>query len=162
MSHRPYDNKQYRYRHSDTDRREGLAKVASLLGLGAVSDENGLFYDLSFYSGGIGVDDHLAVTVPATAGVWMAVLDARPVKTPEEIAADPALAEDFLWLVRGDDTSSESRASAVAFINSEKREFQAECRASDKVLFSPESNVNDWFVLWGTEDVLHCLAFSQG
>jgi hypothetical protein len=64
MSLPPYDNKEYRCRHSDADRREGLAKVAELLGLAGVSDQGGLFYDLSFYSGGIGVFDRLAVTMP--------------------------------------------------------------------------------------------------
>jgi hypothetical protein len=96
MSPRPYDNVEYRYRHSDSDREQGLARVASLLGLAGVSDQRGLFYDLSFYSGGTGVDDRLAVTMPANAAVWMAILDAQPVKTPEEIASDPELAEDFL------------------------------------------------------------------
>ena len=162
MDDHPYDNKEYRYRHSDRERREGLARVARLLGLPGVSDQSGLFYDLSFFSGGIGVYDQLAVTMPANAAVWMAVVDAKPMKTPEAITADPVLAEDFLWLVCGDDPPPESRAAAAAFINSRRREFQAECHASDKILFHPSSGVNDWFVIWGTDDVLNCMAFEQG
>ncbi len=162
MSVHTYDNKEYRYRHSDRDRREGLTKVARLLGLAGVPDQSGLFYDLSFFSGGIGIYDQLAVTMPANAAVWTAVLDAKPVNTPEAIKADPAYAEEFLWLVCGEDTSLELRAAGAAFINRGKRAFQTECRASDKILFDPCSGVNDWLVIWGTDDVLNCMAFSQG
>ena len=35
-------------------------------------------------------------------------------------------------------------------------------RAGHKVMFSSSSNVNDWLVLWGTDELLHCMAFSQG
>jgi hypothetical protein len=159
----PYDNKDYRYGHSDADRRQGLARVAELLGLASVHDQSGLLYDLRFYSGGIGVLDRLAVTMPANAAVWADVMKARPVKAPEDIiAGDRLAAEGFLLLARRDDTGLDARAAAAAFINREKREFQASCRPSDRILFSPESDGNDWFALWGTDDLLHCLAFSQG
>jgi hypothetical protein len=162
MSLRPYDNKEYRYRHSDADRRQGLAKVAEVLGLPDVPDERGVLYDLSFYSGGIGVYDQLAVTLPVTAAVWRAILDARPVRPPEEIEKDVVSGDDFLWLVRGADKSLDARTAAMNFINAGKRGFQIDCRQADRILFSPESNVNDWFALWGTDDLLNCLAFDQG
>src|SRR5262245_21116225 len=162
MSFPPYDNKEYRYRHSDADRREGLARIADLVGLASVPDERGCLYDLSFYSGGIGVLDRHAVTMPANAAMWAEIVSARRAKSPEDIAADPAFAEGFLWLVRRNSIGLEARVAAVAFINREKREFQAACRVSDKILFSLESDVNDCFALWGTDDLLHCLAFSHG
>jgi hypothetical protein len=162
MSLPPYDNTEYRYQHSDADRRQGLAKVAELLGLPDVSERPGVLYDLSFYSGGIGVHDQLAVTLPVTAAVWGAILDARPARPPEEIEKDVAFAHDFLWLVRGADNSLDARRAAMNFINAGKREFQSECRPGDRILFSPDSTVNDWFALWGTDELLNCLAFDQG
>jgi hypothetical protein len=162
MSLPPYDNKEYRYRHSDADRRQGLAKVAELLGLADVSDQPGVLYDLSFYSGGIGVYDQLAVTLPVTAALWRLILDARPARPPEELEKDAACSGDFLWLVRGAETSLDARKAAMNFINAGKREFQIECRPADRILFSPDSTVNYWFALWGTDALLNCLAFDQG
>jgi hypothetical protein len=158
----PYDNKEYRYRHTDPDRGSGIARLAELLGLPPDFQASGAHYDLSFFSGGIGVFDQLAATLPADDRLWKAVLDACPAKTPEDIAADPTCSPQFLWLVCGKDSSLEVRTAAVAFINAERRDFQTECRAFDTVLFLPDSDVNDWFALWGTATEMNVRAFSQG
>ena len=158
----PYDNKEYRYQHSDPDKANGIARLAELLGLPPTFEGRGARYDLSFFSGGIGVFDQFAATLPADDRLWKAVLDVRPAKTPEDIAADPACSSGFLWLVRRNEVSLDIRTAAVAFINAERRDFQAECRVLDTVLFLAESDVNDWFALWGTPTEMNFRAFSQG
>src|SRR5262245_19966963 len=156
----PYDNKEYRYRHTDADRREGLARVAELLGITQLPTPTNVLYDLSFFSGGIGVLDQLAATVDADASLWARVR--AGCGTPKEIAAHPGLSDWFLWLLRGDKTEFEARDAAVLFINAHRRDFQGECRPSDTILFSQESDVKDWKALWGTPDRLHVMAYSQG
>jgi hypothetical protein len=164
MSIPPYDNTEYRYRHTDPDRGSGIARLAGLLGLPPAFDGRGARYDLSFFSGGIGVFDRCAATLPADDALWKAVLAARPAKTPEDIAADPdpACAEGFLLLVRREDSARDVRTAAVAFINAERRDFQTECRGSDTVLFLPESDANSWFALWGTDTEMNIRSFDQG
>src|SRR5262245_24301148 len=134
----PYDNKEYRYRHTDEDRREGLARIAILLGVADLPKPANALYDLSFLRCGIRVFDRLADPVDADAALWIGVRAAWPCGTPEEIAADPKLAEGFLGLVNGERTGASARGAAVSFINAHRRDFQGECRASDTILFVQE------------------------
>jgi hypothetical protein len=65
MNLHPYDGVERRYRHTDAERDTGLAIVARLLRLPHISSSQVVGYDLSFYSGGIGVLDKLAITLQA-------------------------------------------------------------------------------------------------
>ena len=77
----------------------GLEIVAKLLGLPSSPPFDGTFYDLSFYSGGIGVVDRLAVALRANPMVWAHVNTSFQLVTPEDGAHDPTYAEDFNWLI---------------------------------------------------------------
>jgi len=156
----PYDGVDQHYRHTDAYPAKGLAIVTYILGFTKTPSSDGLLYDLSFYSGGIGVLDSLAITIPADAVIWAeASADARE---PEDIAKDEEWAEEFLWLIRSDDDSSPVRARAVKFVNSERKPFQEECTTESRLLFHRNSNVNDWSVCWGSEAQLNFLGYSQG
>jgi hypothetical protein len=66
MNLHPYDNIERRYRHTDIPNAEGLAVAARLLQLPEPLSGDEVFYDLSFFSGGIGVLDRLAISLPAS------------------------------------------------------------------------------------------------
>ena len=96
-----YDNVERRYRHTDEAREAGLQAVALLLRLETPPPPEGLCYDLSFFSGGIGVLDRLAISLPADEALWAHVAEVLRARTPEEAARDEAWAEDFVWLLTG-------------------------------------------------------------
>lgn len=161
MDLHPYDNVERRYRHTDEARDEGRAVVARLLNLPEPPAGEVLF-DLSFFSGGIGVLDHLAITLPADPVVWSSVVGSLRGRTPEEASADEPRAGELIWLLTGDEEDVPIRAAAVGFINQQRREFQDECGPTSRILFGYGSNVNDWVVLWGDGTRLNYLGYSQG
>lgn len=162
MDLHPYDNTERRYRHTDQDQSDGLKAVALLLHLQKPPAKEALLYDLSFYSGGIGVLDTLAITLPTDSDLWASICEALMVATPEEAAADAAWGEDFLWLVAGEEKQVAPREAAVRFINEERKGFQDECNGESCILFSQWSDVNDWTALWGNDEKLNYAGYSQG
>ena len=62
----PYDNKEYRFRDEDSSTQAGRQRVAALLGLPNAPSPEGLRFDLSFFSGGIGVYDKHAIAMNAS------------------------------------------------------------------------------------------------
>lgn len=163
MDLHPYDGKERRFRHTDPDPSEGLVVVATLLGLQHPPSGRGLRYDLSFFSGGIGVLDRLAITMQATRAQWAAAARHLAARGPADLAADPEHGEDFRWLVQGSlDAQEEVRAASVRFIDEERARFQRACLPADTILFGAGSNVNDWCVIWGRRAALHYLGYSQG
>jgi hypothetical protein len=158
----PYDNQERRYHHTDPHQGEGLAVVATLLGLAEPPSAEGVLYDLSIYSGGIGVLDRLAITLPADPDLWAQVIEAASAKSPEEASQDEVWSRDFRWLLDAEDESLPPREAAVRFINSERRPFQPGCLATARILFGNDSNVNDWVALWGDDTRLSYLGYSQG
>lgn len=162
MDLHPYDNRERLYSHTDPHRGEGIAVVAKLLGLTDAPSPEGLLYDLSIYSGGIGVLDRLAITLPADSKLWAEVMEAISAKTPEEASQDEAWSEQFLWLIELEDEPLSPREAATRFINSERRPFQPRCLATSRILFGEDSDVNDWVALWGDETRLSYLGYSQG
>jgi hypothetical protein len=157
----PYDGAERRYLHTDQAPNEGRAVAARVLGL-TEPPAGELLYDLSLYSGGSGVLDRLAITVPADAVLWSSVVSSLRGRTPEEACEDGAWARELIWLLTGGEEEIPLRPAAVRFINQERREFQAVCVPSSRILFGHESNVNDWVALWGDETQLNYLGFSQG
>ena len=152
----PYDGVERRYRHTDADTAAGLAAVGKLLRwAGPLA---GLEYDVSFYSGGVGVLDKLAISFAVGTEGWgpfVRALEAVPVG---ELAGD----EDCLWLVRGDEETVAPEVAVVGFVNEQRKAFQPVCLATDRVFFQRWSNVNDWLVLWGDDSRLSYLAYSAG
>ena len=69
MNLHPYDNVERRYRHTDGTRGEGRDVVAQVLGL-PKPPAGELLFDLSFFSGRIGVLDRLAIAFPADPLLW--------------------------------------------------------------------------------------------
>jgi hypothetical protein len=162
MDLHPYDGVDRHYRHSDADPAAGLAIVARTLGLAETPSSEGLLYDLSIYSGGIGVLDRLAIAIPADPGLWGAVTAALTAREPEDAANDAEWAKDFLWLMHGNEPPSPVREAAMKFVNRERRSFQEQCTPGSRLLFQRHSDVNDWAVIWGTDARLNYLGFSQG
>ena len=161
MDLHPYDGVQRRFRHTDQDCEIGRSVVAHVLRIPA-PPVGELLYDLSFYSGGIGVLDHLAIGVPADPTLWSSVTSSKRGRTPEEASADSSWAMDLIWLLTGEEDQVLVRPAAVQFINKHRREFQAECVPSSRILFGHESDVNDWSALWGDDTRLNYLGYSQG
>lgn len=157
----PYDNVERRFRHNDATRDEGRAVAARVLGLPELLADEVLF-DLSFFSGGIGVLDRLAITLPATPALWSSVASFLRGRTPEEAAADGSWARELVWLLTDEEEEVPIRPAAIQFINQQRREFQGECLPSSRVLFRHESDVNGWEVLWGDDTRMNYLSYSQG
>ena len=156
----PYDGGTRRFRHTDADPVAGLAAVGKLLRWAGPLE--GLEYDVSFYSGGVGVLDTLAITFLVGAEGWEPFVRALRALPVGDLVGDPEWGEDFLWLVRGDEETVAPAVAAVEFVNEQRKEFQPVCLATDRVLFQRCSNVNDWLVLWGDDSRLSYLAHSAG
>jgi len=159
---RPYDGVERRFKHSDVFGWRGRRIVATLLGLERPPRPKGLRYDLSFYSGGIGVYDRLAISLPADQSLWSTVLAALGGRTPEMLSADPEQREDFRWLIDYDADDMGIRCAAADFINAERVDFQPDCSMNEHLHFVAESDVNGWAALWGSDTMINYLGFRQG
>ncbi len=161
MDLHPYDNVERRFRHTDPDRDVGRAVAARLLGL-PQPPAGELLYDLSFFSGGIGVLDHLAITLSADQTLWSNVAGFLRVRSPEEAALDRSWMWELVWLLTSEEGEGPIHPVAVQFINQHRRELQTACVPSSRILFRYESDVNDWGILWGDDTRLNFLGYSQG
>jgi hypothetical protein len=157
----PYDNVERRYRHIDETRDEGREVVAQVLGLPA-PPAGELLFDMSFFSGGIGVLDRVAIAMPADQALWSSVAMSLACRTPEEASVEEAWLGELIWLVTGKKESTPIRPAAVQFINRERRVFQTECAPASRILFGYDSDVNAWVVLWGDDTWLNYLGYDQG
>lgn len=157
----PYDNVERRYCHTDATRDEGRAIVAQVLDLpDPLPDE--VHFDLSFFSGGIGVLDRLAITLPADTTVWSRVVNSQQGRTLEQVIADQNWADNLSWLFNFEAGKALSRPAAIQFINQERRDFQTACTESSRILFGNNSDVNVWVAIWGNDSRLNYLGYSQG
>jgi hypothetical protein len=161
MDLHPYDNVERRFRHTDETRGEGRKAVAEVLGLRELPAGEILF-DMSFFSGGIGVLDRLAIALPADPALWSSMVTSLRCRTPEEASAEESWLGDLIWLLTGEKEKTPIRPAAVQFINRERRDFQDECVPTNRILFGYDSNVNDWVILWGDDTRLNHLGYSQG
>lgn len=71
-------------------------------------------YDLSFYSGGVGVFDRLAILVDADVDLWEIAKQHLRLRTPKEALRDPAWGPEFdEWLCSDPSWVLECRTQAV-------------------------------------------------
>jgi hypothetical protein len=157
----PYDNVERRYRHTDGTHDEGRVVVAEVLGL-PEPPAGVLLFDMSFFSGGIGVLDDVAISAPANPALWSNVVKSLTCRTVEEADADETWREDVIWFLTLKEERLPMRPAAVRFINQERREFQTECLPTSRILIKDLSDVNDWVILWGDDARLNYLGHSQG
>ena len=162
MDLHPYDGVDRRYRDSDPEQAESLAVVGQVLRVPPGELPRPILFDIALYSGGIGVLDRIAITLPAEENLWKQLVRLHDALTPEHIALEPELAEDFFWLLDHEGGPEGVRAAAVTFVNGERAAFQSECESEDEILFSESSGVNDWSALWRAKGAIHYRAFSQG
>ncbi|MBA4187021.1 MAG: hypothetical protein C0467_03290 [Planctomycetaceae bacterium] len=159
-----YDNVERRFRHTDSGEL-GRAIAAQLLGC-PEAPPGGWYFDLSFFSGGIGVIDQLAISVPEpaywTRENWAQVVNNIRGRSPEEAESDVAWASELIWLFTGEEDVIPMRSAAVGFANENRRPFQTECSTSSQIYVRQDSDVNDWVVIWGDSSVLNLLGYSQG
>lgn len=156
----PYDGVDYRYTSADPDREKAISIIKNILGFMPKND--GLDYSLNFYSGGIGVDDRLAIRCKLDPSNWPAVMGKLLLKSPSEALSDPGWSEEFVWLVSEDEESEDIRNKCCNFINVKKQRFQDAVDEQGSFLFTNESNVNSWCVVWVVNDNLNYLSFDQG
>jgi hypothetical protein len=162
MDLHPYDGVERRFRHTDAVRDTGLGVVVQLLHLPQHASSEGVLYDLSFYSGGIGILDNLAITLPADRTIWAGVVAALRAKTPEDASDDPGWADELVWLLTSEEELVSLREAAVQFINTKRHAFQTECLSTNDILFADGSGVNYWIALWGDETRLNYCGYDQG
>lgn len=156
----PYDGIDYRYTSSDADKEKAIRVIQNILGF--APETNGLDYSLNFYSGGIGVDDRLAIRCKFTSFDWPLVIGKLNLKQPSEALANPDWGEDFAWLVSNNEAPSDISADCCNFISTNKKVFQDSVSLENTFLFTDESNVNSWCVVWVVENNLNYLSFDQG
>jgi hypothetical protein len=137
MDQHPYDGKTRHFRHDDPDPTEGHAIVLGRLGI-MLRD---LSYELSFYSGGVGVIDHVAITGAIHASAFEALAGRLGAMRVEEGLLDPEWGEDLGWLL-----DCESRwpwEAAVDFVVRHRRPFLPGRDANTPIRFVHNSDVND-------------------
>jgi hypothetical protein len=157
---REYDNVDYRYKRSDKTSEEALAFISGVLGFRP--DPKTLEYDLNFFSGGIGVDDKLAFSCPIEPGDLETFRAKMELVAPLDAIRDASWVDDFAWLLKSDGSGSSIVASASAFINENKKEFQSPCTADSVILFARDSDVNTWTAVWQSSAKLNYLYSDQG
>ncbi len=156
----PYDGIDYRYASSDVDGDKALRIITNILGF--APEANGLNYSLNFYSGGIGVDDRLAIRCKVASSDWSSVIDKLNLKSPSDALSNPDCGEDFAWLVSDKETPDDVSKDCCNFVNAKKMAFQDNVSLEHTLLFTNESNVNSWCVVWAVGDNLNYLSFNQG
>ena len=108
---RPYDGVEYRYHHVTTPPADGREVVARVPGL-PEPPAGELLYDLSLYSGGIGVLDRLAISFPAASGLRARVAAKARGRTPEEASASEGWVPNLTWLLAGGEDRVDLRPAA--------------------------------------------------
>lgn len=148
MDLHPYDGVERRFTHDDPSA-EGLAIVERVLGVPLPRPLPSLHYDLSFYSGGVGIIDRLRVSIALDSATSIVrACDLYPLT--EETAA--------VWFV--DETEAFTPAHLAAFVEENRAPFQPPPGTS--AWFDPASDVNAWTLVYYAEGAVHYLAYAQG
>ncbi|QQP97439.1 hypothetical protein [Lysobacter enzymogenes] len=157
---RPYDGVDYRYSSVDADKTQAYTIIANILGV--PFSATGLEYELSFYSGGTGCDDRLAIRFKSEPIDWDAVhrhlqLHRLGSETDSALACDL-----FDGIV--DEASPATCIDPVVrrFINSQKRTFQDVCDGACEIAYTDQSHVNTWCFVWRKDGWANYLFFDQG
>jgi hypothetical protein len=156
---REYDNIEYRYKTGDANCERALKFASSTLGF--APDTARLKFDLSFFSGGIGVLDKLAFSCFVGPEQWEPLIGRLNLVAPHAAMNDAGWREDFAWLVKHTESGSVEE-SCCAFINAEKKGFQGTCTPGDGIFFFKGSDVNSWTAVWGSGGEVNYLYFDQG
>ncbi|MCI0917472.1 hypothetical protein JNA64_09880 [Pseudomonas stutzeri] len=119
---RSYDGVNYQYISDDAEKEKAIGIIANLIGFRPKTDR--LAYSLSFYAGGIGVDDRLAVSCLLDNSNWPAMVQRLRLKSVSEISDNPIWEEEFRWLVGAEETEGSLEEHSCRFINTEKHDFQ--------------------------------------
>src|SRR5437868_6471666 len=140
MNLHPYDGIERRFRHTDINPKDGLAVIARILKLEKPPAADGLLYDLSFYSGGSGIFDKLAISLSADAHTWSRLIAGLGTATPEALCEDPEWRETFGWFLDHEAGPEDPRVAAARFVNENRATFQPECLVDGRLLFAPQSD----------------------
>ena len=157
---REYDGVEVRYRRPDADLDKSLQVVENLLGF--APDPQQLDFDLSFWAGGAGVLDKLAISCNVSPEQWQTLKQKLDLYSPEEMVARDDCREDFIWLVADDGECSDILATSAQFINDNKAAFQETCLESHAIYFSYMSDVNGWTAVWEQGGRINYAYFCQG
>jgi hypothetical protein len=157
---RSYDGVDYRYNSNDPDKEKAAGIVANLIGFRPVPEDLG--YSLSFYAGGTGVDDRLAVRCQYQEADWPVVSQRLRLASLKEAADDLEWVEELSWLIGAEDSTALLDEQCFRFINAQKHDFQDEASNQWEVFFTNESDVNSWCVVWRTGHHLNYRSFDQG
>lgn len=117
---------------------------------------------MSFYAGGAGVDDRLAVRCRYRDIDWPVVSQRLRLVGIKEAADNSEWIEELRWLVAAKNSAALLDEQCVRFINAEKHDFQDEADNQWEVFFTDESDVNSWCVVWRNSHHLNYLSFDQG
>ncbi|VXC07653.1 conserved hypothetical protein [Pseudomonas sp. 8BK] len=157
---RSYDGVNYQYISDDAEKEKVIGIIANLIGFRPKTDR--LAYSLSFYAGGIGVDDRLAVSCLLDNSNWPAMVQRLRLKRVSEISDNPIWEEEFRWLVGAEETEGSLEEHSYRFINTEKHDFQYAADQQCEIFLSNESDVNSWCVVWRVNGHVNYLSFEQG
>ena len=157
---REYEGVELRYCRSDTNLAKRLPVVENLLGF--APDPQQLDFDLSFWAGGAGVLDKLAISCNVSPEQWQTLKQKLDLYSPEEMVARDDCREDFIWLVADDEECCGILATSAQFINDNKAAFQETCLESHAIYFSYMSDVNGWTAVWEQGGRINYAYFCQG
>ena len=157
---REYDGIEKRYQRPDADLAKSLMIIENLLGFTPLEDR--LEFDLSFWAGGSGVLDKLAVSCSVTPEQMELAQDKLRLYSPEAAIALDEWRDDFIWLVEDEDVCTDVLVRSAHFINENKAPFQDVCLKTQSIYFAYMSDVNGWTAVWGQQDRLNYAYFCQG
>jgi hypothetical protein len=162
----PYDGRERRFCDDDAEpeaRAGGRELVARLLCLPEPPAGVGLRYELSFYSGGIGVLDRLHIAMPCSPAGVEEIVARAGMLAPPELRVDDERREALDWLVHDERHPPQSPEEALAaFVNDQRRAFQPQSREGMRTWFYPDSDVNCWSLVYEVDGVLAFIAYDQG
>ena len=125
----------------------------------------GLRYDLSFYSGGMGVIDRMHVVVPCAPVEVEAVAARLGMLEPAALLAHPDqdVREQVAWLLLDEDQPEQPLSDAVAaFIDGHRAELQPPPGREPRAWVSLDSGVNAWSLVYAVDGELAFIGYDQG
>lgn len=130
--------------------------------LGFDPDRDGLRYAMSFYAGGTGVTDHVAIRCRCSEAQRDALTRRLSLRDLDAIRSDARWVVDFAWLVGLETGTDFARGDCESFIDSHRSAFQDPAAGSAAVRFAFDSDVNSWWAVWHGPDRTNILGFDQG
>ena len=160
-----YDGITREYKKSDSDFEKNINVIKNILGFHPCTNQ--LDFDLSFYAGGCGVYNTIAISCLVSQSQKSLVLKKYRMFSIQAILKEE-WKDDFIWLIEGNDNEEDNKkyedilTSAINFINVHKANFQDICLKTDEIFFSYECNVNTWDIIWIRNKKLNFISFDQG